>query len=89
MIFHSWLVSSRDYPDIFYPRRQRFFDNVSDERLMNDTQYLFGCAFVAGRNLIPKPAAGITAFLIIFSLDNRYLGVLAFSAVRSLVACDS
>jgi hypothetical protein len=25
----------------------------------------FGCDFVAGKNLVPKPAAGITAFVII------------------------
>ena len=28
----------------------------------------FGCAFVAGKNLVPRPAAGIIAFLILFSI---------------------
>ena len=30
----------------------------------------FGVAFVAGKNLVPKPAAGITAFLISFLIKT-------------------
>ena len=26
----------------------------------------FGCAFVAGKNLVPRPAAGIIAFFTLF-----------------------
>src|SRR3989337_1324135 len=29
----------------------------------------FGCAFVAGRNLVPSPAAGKTAFRIVLLID--------------------
>ena len=30
----------------------------------------FGCAFVAGKNLVPKPAAGITAFLTLTCIES-------------------
>jgi hypothetical protein len=29
----------------------------------------FGCAFVAGKNRVPKPAAGMTAFVIFIALS--------------------
>jgi hypothetical protein len=31
--------------------------------LLNTGNISFGCALVAGKNLVPKPAAGITAFI--------------------------
>ncbi len=47
----------------------------------------FGCDFVAGRNLVPNPAAGIMAFLTLFGCDfvagrnlvpNPAAGIMAF-----------
>src|SRR4051812_9505081 len=34
----------------------------------------FGCAFVAGRNLVPRPAAGNTALRIVLLIDHRSPG---------------
>jgi hypothetical protein len=38
-----------------------------------------GCAIVAGRNRVPNPATGITAFLIFFIyLDDNYAIILGY-----------
>ena len=44
--------------------RRSFFDRVLDQRLTSDRQQFLGHGLVAGSILVPKPAAGITAFVI-------------------------
>jgi hypothetical protein len=39
-----------------------------DERAVDDRQHLLGTDLVAGRNRVPRPATGKTAFLTFFNL---------------------
>ena len=63
------------------PRPVMMRMSVSPARTASSTTYwidglsttgsiAFGCAFVAGRNRVPRPAAGMTAFLIGMKLPS-------------------
>ena len=56
--------ASQEHQQVSQTRFDGFLDNVLDGRAVNPRQHFLGIALVAGRKRVPKPAAGMTAFVI-------------------------
>jgi len=61
MVFNRTLGAARDDEDVVDTARHRLLDDELQDGLVDDRQHLLGMDFVAGRNRVPMPAAGMTA----------------------------
>ena len=57
VILDGALASPGHDDDLGQARGDRLLDDVLDHRLVDEGSISFGCAFVAGRNRVPRPAA--------------------------------
>ena len=61
VVLDGALAATGDDEDVVDAGAHGLLDHVLDGRLVDDRQHLLRLAFVAGRNRVPRPAAGITA----------------------------
>ena len=65
MIFNGVFLPSCYEDEAFDAASPSLFNHKLDEGFVDDWQHFFGIAFVAGRNLVPRPPIGKTAVLIL------------------------
>ena len=68
VVFNGPFGMAADNEDFFNTALQGFFHDVLDRRFIDDRQHFFWRRFVAGKKRVPKPAAGMTALRIFFTL---------------------